>query len=60
VPDWLAADWIEVRVMGIPPLILKGYAPVGTFVQDSVVPKHHSFRPYKVSPEIGVHSNRQP
>ena len=37
----------------------EGYAPVGTFVQDGVVPEHLSFWPHKVAPKIGVHGHRQ-
>lgn len=47
------APWATVQT-------LEGYAPVGTFVQDGVVPEHLSFWPYKVAPKIGVHGHRQP
>lgn len=41
------------------PVTGKGYSPVRAFVLDGVVPEHSSFRPHKVTPEIGVHRHGQ-
>ena len=38
---------------------LKGYSPVGTFVENCVVPQNLTFRPQQLPPKDGVDGHRQ-
>lgn len=37
---------------------MKGYSPVGTLVEDSVVPQNLTFRPQQFPPKDGVNGHR--